>query len=309
MPVIPTHRRGQERANVIVIPNEFANATIDREGDVGRRWIAQLPLLVDSLVARWGLTIEGTPMHGYLGIVVPVRRHNEACALKVSWIELSTAYEIAALTTWNGQGAVRLLKSDPEVGALLLERLDSRRSLRDLDVGPAVAIAGDVLRRLAVPPPSDVPIPGLTAEQFTSEFLDRWEGQNRPFSRSYVDASTRAARELGPLAQKVLVNYDLHYGNVLAGKREPWLSIDPKVVVGDPEFGIAQLLWTRLEDLVQTGGLPYQFDALVDRAGLDSQRARSWTLIRCVDYWMWALSVGLTEDPLCCQAIVDWLNA
>src|SRR5205085_1006033 len=109
-------------------------------------------------------------------------------------------------------------------------------------------------------------------------------------------------------AGSLMANYDLHYDNVLAGEREPWLAIDPKVVVGDPEYGIAQLLWTRLEDMEREGGLGYHFDLLVDRAGLDLRRTRSWTLVRIVDYWLWALSIGLTEDPVRCEAIATWLT-
>jgi streptomycin 6-kinase len=91
------------------------------------------------------------------------------------------------------------------------------------------------------------------------------------------------------------------------GTREPWLAVDPKVVSGDPEFGIAQLLWTRLEDIEARGGLERAFHHITEAAGCDLKRARAWTLVRCVDYWLWALSAGLTEDPDRCEAIVRWL--
>jgi streptomycin 6-kinase len=42
------------------------------------------------------------------------------------------------------------------------------------------------------------------------------------------------ARQLGARAGDRLVHADLHYGNVLAGDREPWLAIDPRAVAGDP---------------------------------------------------------------------------
>jgi len=29
--------------------------------------------------------------------------------------------------------------------------------------------------------------------------------------------------------------------------------------------------------------------------------------VRCVDYWLWGLGVGLTEDPAACDLIVGWL--
>ena len=90
---------------------------------------------------------------------------------------------------------------------------------------------------------------------------------------------------------------------------EPWVAVDPKVVAGDVEWGIAQLVWTRLEDIEAQGGLDRHFPRLVEAAALDLERARAWTLVRCVDYWLWGLGVGFTEDPARCERIVRWLLA
>jgi streptomycin 6-kinase len=125
--------------------------------------------------------------------------------------------------------------------------------------------------------------------------------------RHLLDQACDLAAQLGRSTERLLVNYDLHYADVLASEREPWLAVDPKVVVGDPEFGVAQLLWRRLEDIEAQGGLERHFRLLTEAAALDHQRARAWTLVRCVDYWLWGLSVGLTEDPARCEIIVNWL--
>lgn len=292
---------------MITVPEDFATAVVDQAGDAGRTWISQLPVVIESLCNRWNLVLDGAAMHGYLGLVVPVKRGDELRALKVSWVDETTAHEISALSVWNGQGAVRLLGAEPEIGAMLLERLNSGRSLGDVGIGEAVAVAAHLLRRLAVPGPGGLPRLKVLAERLAQTLPERWDRLNRPMPRPLVDAACDLAAQLGPSAGTMLVNYDLHYGNVLAGEREPWLAIDPKVVVGDPEFGIAQLLWTRLEDMDREGGLSRHFHALVDQAGLDLYRARSWTLVRCVDYWLWALSVGLTQDPARCEVIAKWL--
>lgn len=293
---------------MIVVPDEFAKNTIAREGEAGRRWIAALPGLVEALCARWGLVEEGPVLHGYLGLVVPARRGAEHCILKISWIEESTTDEAAALAAWAGQGAARLLAAEPAQGALLLERLDYRRSLNDLDIAAALGVAGRLLRRLAIPAPPGFRTVPAWATAVAHNLPLRWEQYGRPLPRAWLDQARDLAIQLGgACAQGLLVNYDLHYADVLAGRREPWLAVDPKVVVGDPEFGIAQLLWTRLEDIEGQGGLAYHFDALTEAAGLDPVRARGWTLVRCADYWLWGLSVGLTHDPARCARIIAWL--
>ena len=290
-----------------LVPEDFAAGIVNQAGDAGRAWLSQLPDHVESLCDRWHLAIDGAPMHGYLGLVVPVTRDGEPCALKVSWMDESTADEIAALVAWDGQGSVRLLEADPAIRAMLLERLESRRSLEDVEIGEAVAVAGRLLRRLAIPAPDGLARVPAVAERLARTLTERWDRLDRPMPRPLVDAASDLAGQLGPAAGGLLVNWDLHYGNVLAGKREPWLAIDPKVVVGDPEFGLAQLLWTRLEDMERSGGLSRYFDALVGEAGLDARRARSWSLVRCVDYWLWALGAGLTVDPVRCEFIAGWL--
>ena len=73
----------------------------------------------------------------------------------------------------------------------------------------------------------------------------------------------------------------MHYQNVLAGEREPWLVIDPKVMRGDAEFGLAPLLWRRLGEAGGPAGLRRRFDALVDEAeiGRASCRERVYDVV------------------------------
>jgi len=294
---------------MIAIPEDFAAGILNQAGDAGRDWLDRLPGILESLCTRWNLVVDGASLHGYLGLVVPVTRGAELCALKVSWLDESNVHEIPALAAWNGRGVVRLLEADARIGALLLERLDGRRSLRDVEVGEAVTIDAHLIRCLSVPAPNGLPLLKSAAERLIESIPERWQQMNHPIPRPLIDATSELAAQLGPAAGSLMVNYDLHDGNVLAGEREPWLAIDPKVVVGDPEYGLAQLLWTRLEDMERAGGLNRHFRALVDLAGLDLPRARSWTLVRCVDYWLWALSVGLTEDPVRCEVITASLTS
>ena len=83
-----------------------------------------------------------------------------------------------------------------------------------------------------------------------------------------------------------MIHGDLHYENVLAGDREPWLVIDPKPMSGDPHYELAPMLWNRWDEAVATGDLRIalrrRFHTLVDAAGLDEDRARDWVVVRMV---------------------------
>lgn len=292
---------------MVIIPQAFAQATITREGEAGRQWLAELPQRIESLCAQWQLEIDGPIMHGYLGLAIPVQRGGEPCILKVSWLDDSSKEEGLALQAWNGAGAVRLFEWEPESGAMLLERLDFRRSLNDVPVTEAVTVAGRLLRRLVIPAPIGL---RTMREQYADahELLpQRWAQFGQPMPRQLLDRACGLAVDLSASNPMLLVDYDLHYRDILAAAREPWLALDPKVVAGTPEFGLAQLLWCRLDEIVAAGELAYHFDLLVDAAELDAELARGWTFVRCVDYWLWGLTVGLTHDPVRCSQIIDWL--
>ena len=38
-------------------------------------------------------------------------------------------------------------------------------------------------------------------------------------------------------------------------------------------------------------------------AGLEPARAHDWIRFRTIDYWLWGLGYGLTEDPIRCARL------
>jgi streptomycin 6-kinase len=247
-------------------------------------------------------------MHGYVGLVLPVtRKAREALVLKLSWVDPETEQEADALAAWSGEGAVRLISSDRDEGALLLERLDAARDLRTLAPCEAMEIAGGLLRRLAIPAPSWARRLDDEAAALRQALPGRWHATGRCLPRTLVERTLELIEVLTPADGDLLVDTDLHHENVLSGGREPWLAIDPKVVAGDPEFGVAQLLWQPHSGASCRADLERLFGVLVDAAGLDRERARGWTLVRILDYWLWAQQFGLTRDAARCERLVAWL--
>jgi streptomycin 6-kinase len=294
---------------MITVPASFADGIQSREGEAGRAWLAALPNTVAHLCRRWNLAVEGQPWHGHLAIVVPVRRDAEPCALKVSWSTAETVHEAHALEVWNGRTTVRLLESAPDHGAMLLERLDAQRTLFDIPLDLAIPVAGEIVRTLAVPGDAALPIVAGLAAEIARTVPERWERLGRPVPLHLIDQAIELASALSSSSATTMVNWDLHYGNVLySPARHAWVAIDPKPATGAPESAIAQLLWTRIADMAGPADLHRHLDALIESAGLDAGQTRAWTLVRVVDFWLWELSVGLTDDPGGCATIMDWLG-
>ena len=75
-----------------------------------------------------------------------------------------------------------------------------------------------------------------------------------------------------------LVHGDFHHHNVLSSG-EGYVAIDPKPMLGDPEYDVAAFLWNPIGYRMRpdvTGRRLAAFAA----AGLDEGRMRAWAIIR-----------------------------
>ncbi|MEV7930636.1 aminoglycoside phosphotransferase family protein [Kitasatospora sp. NPDC088779] len=277
------------------------------EGEAGRRWLAALPDTVAQWCDRWNLKVDGPPMHGYNSLVVPVRRGGEPLALKVTWPDQQMQEQVLALRLWNGHGAVRLLDTDTTAGVMLLQRLDHTRPLRDAPLTQAVPVIGTLLRRLAIEPPDGLRTTADIAAGHRRELPTQWEELGRPIPRHTLDHALDLAEELSHDDYTVLVNNDLHYDQVLRTPDGHWSVVDPLIVRGVLEYQVAPLLWSRFDELGPSR-VQWCIDALTDAADLDPDRARKWALLRAVEYWIWGLRAGFTEDPVRCARIVEALT-
>ena len=263
-----------------------------RLGPAWADWLDRLPRRRDELLGEWDLTPEGEVMHGFCSLVLPVRDGaGTPVVLKVTFDgDDESEHEALALQQWQGDGAVRLLRADPHRRAMLLERLHPRdlSGLGDLE---ACEVAAGLYARLHVPA-----LPQLRSlTSYVARWLDQLEelGSALPVPPRMVDQALHLGRDLvaDPDSTRVVVHGDLHYANVLAADREPWLAIDPTPMNGDPHYEVAPLLWNRWEEM--TGDLRTsirrRFHAVVDAAGLDEARARDWAIVRMVVDASWTL--------------------
>ncbi|WP_326955854.1 aminoglycoside phosphotransferase family protein [Amycolatopsis sp. NBC_01286] len=286
--------------NDLRVPPVFAARAPRVLGPGAVPWLAALPALAAAYAREWGLTFEGEAMHGYVGVVQPARRADGTpVVLKLGWRNDESTDEPVALSTWAGRGAVLLLDSAPDDGVLLLERLDAGRTLDHLPLREAVPILGGLARRLAVPAPPEL-TRSVRAEAagLVEELPRHWTELGEPFDRRLVDDAVAICRELGPSSGDLLVNEDLHFQNVLAGRREPWLVIDPKPLSGDLEYGVIPLFWNRFTEST----LDERLDLIVASQELDAGKARAWTLVRAVQNWLWRVEESAehgvdSDDP------------
>lgn len=291
---------------IIGIPQTYRD--MPRWWHGGEAWLAALPDLIAATCARWRLEIDGPPMHGSNALVVPVTRDGEPLALRLTPPDANTAAEVRALRFWNGHGTVRLLDADVTTGASLLERLDGARPLSQRPLAEAVPIIARLVRRLAIPAPHDVPSTGDLVRDRLATMEEEWKRLGQPFERTILESALDAGQRLTTPLENLAVNGDLHCDQVLPGTREPWLAVDPVLLRGDIAYDLARILWTRLDEMADHVAIRHWLDVLIAEAGLDRQRALAAVRYRTVDYWLWGLAYGLTEDPIRCARLANALS-
>ena len=220
-----------------------------------------------EVAADWGLELGPPFALGRYSFVAPA---GAGAVLKVTPAEDDESDEEGdALELWAGDGAVRVLRRDRARRALLLERAAPGTDLSRLAEEDATAAAVSAAQRLWVP----------AAAPF------RWIGDHVP---RWLDEAERDGHELLPNARAlyaslqigrgVVVHGDLHHHNILdAGGR--FVAIDPKPMLGDPEFDVASFLWNPLRYRMRAHVTEQRLAAFA-AVGLDQKRMRAWAVIR-----------------------------
>lgn len=282
----------------IEVPDQFA-ASYGANGADARAWLAGLPRLGGELLDRWRLRPDGPAAYGMASLVFPVRQPDGTPAvLKLQQLREETAGAAAGLRAWNGNGIVRLLDHDEQSGTQLLERLDATRTLSSVaDDDAAMRILADLMARLtSVPAPRDLRRLSGIAAAMLDQAPQAVPALRDPDEQRLVRTCASAVAELIGEPGDRLLHWDLHYDNILAGEREPWLAIDPEPLAGDPGFELLPALDNRWEQVEATGDVPRavlrRFDLLTETLGLDRNRAVGWTLGRVLQNALWDIEDG-----------------
>ena len=244
-------------------------------------WLSRLPGALRNLERRWSLTL-GAPFDSEdvsCAWVAPVARADGTSAvLKLGMPHMEGEHELQGLRFWNGDPTVRLLESDEELGGMLLERCVPGTALRALSEPEQDVVIAGLLRRLWRLPAAPYPFRPLSA------MTDYWRNETLADIKRWPDAGLvreglRLLKELPLTAPtKMLLATDLHAGNVLRSKREPWLVIDPKPFIGDPAYDATQHLFNC--DARLRSDPNGTICRMADLLGLDRERVRLWMFAR-----------------------------
>ena len=270
-------------------PPSFITTNTQERGAVGVEWMQRLPAILADCERRWSIKM-GPPFDGLsYNYVAPALRADGTPLVLKCYPSDEFSAEAAALRIYGGMGAVALLDFDPDLGVMLLERINPGVMLSTLeDDERATSVAASIMRELRHPAPAEHTFPTVGDWALGIESLrEQFNGGTGPFPPHLVDRAERLYAELLPSqGAPIVLHGDLHHYNILSAERRPWLAIDPHGVVGEAEYEVGALVrnptpqflsWPNLDRL-----LARRLDQLADELGFDRARIHGWSVATAV---------------------------
>jgi streptomycin 6-kinase len=280
------------------LPSNFIHNICNAFGPEGEQWLVDLPSLLVEAAEKWDLTLGEPLLLSYNYVCAAKRADGTDVVLKIGVPNREFISELTALLHFGGDGAVRVLESDDEKYMFVLERLKPGEMLVSLgDDTKRTEIACEVMTRLWRLPPQGLPLIQLS-EWFgeLSKLRSRYEGGTGPFPKTLVEQVEALLPELFTHSSPpCLIHGDFHHFNILSSERG-WLAIDPKGVIGPPEYECGPLLTNPIPDLPYLPGAVRQTERriaiLSERLGFPRERIRDWGLCHVLLSAWW----DLTDD-------------
>jgi streptomycin 6-kinase len=276
------------------LPPKFVKTITGMFGRRGRHWLDMLPVIAGEISANWSLKIERPLANLSYHFVAPcVCADGSEAILKIGPPEEKTEFysETGTLRLYDGDGAVRLLRTDEKRYAMLLEKLVPGKTLGETCLendAETVRIAAGILKKIVRPAP----------DGHGFHKLDDWMGgfrkaKNTVFPADITEKARSLYRELSAKnKKKFLLHGDFHHENILSSRRAPYLVIDPKGLIGDVGYDAGVFLNNHRDWLEHLPDVSDKLDDAIGQfaAALETAKAdiRKWAFIQATLSAWWA---------------------
>lgn len=226
------------------LPPKFVRNVLDLCGNLGEEWLNDLPQIIEKLSFEWNFQAEKPFENLSYNYVAPCKfLDGKESILKIALpLNNPEIYnEAKYLQIQNGRGAVKILNFNKMRRAILLEKLNPGKHLKEIFQGNekrAVEIAADLTNKLKRKPPVNSDF--LLLENWFENFFKR--ARYTEFPQEYRKNVQEIFYQLNNSSQKFLLHGDLHHENILFAGNELFLVIDPKGIIGEVGFETAAFL-------------------------------------------------------------------
>ena len=254
---------------------------VRRFGEGVQVWLEELPGRLFALWERWSLELDSVIPKGSMSVVIRCRtRPGQRAVLKISPDRERVAKEIAGLAHWSTPHVPTVLRTDPSMGALLMEEIEPGTPLQDSGTYPALSDVAQLLTALHTQGNPDLAF--LSVADRVAYLFASWarERQSDPTQVALVppelfDRGRRLALRLAAdPSPTVLLHGDFTPVNILdGGERRGLVAIDPCPTLGDPAFDAIDLLFWQAGDL---DTIRRRAELLAPAIGVEATRLLDW---------------------------------
>ncbi len=228
------------------------------------------------------------------------RRCGIPVVLKVTAPDGDEARQGEVLAAFQGRGAVWVHAHEP--GAVLMERALPGSALTDVVVDGRDDEATAILARtLGSMDPGAAPAWVRTAEGLAADLTGGVARTGRIPQDLLSSAQASHASLCASRRQVRLLHGDLHHDNLLFDRRRGWLAVDPKGILGEPEFEAGALFrnpWQRPDLFRDPARIRARLACLGRALPLDLARVRSWGFVQAVLAAIWGIEDGIPEAEI-----------
>lgn len=267
-------------------------------------WDADAAELVATMLERWHLVAGDAFVGGESASVLRVTTaEGTPAVLKVGFPHPEGIGEALALDAWSPTLSPEVLRQDAWTWSLLLAEVapGTPLSKQEIPASEALGIAAALHVRLAAvrAPGGIAGLPEVVGVYLESARVrlpgqhDRLAGLGAlaALERGLAEADSLVTTDRGGM----LLHGDFNPGNILRAGDAGWLVIDPKPMLGDPEYDLWPLISQVGAPFVQPDparAVAEQLDLVVRRIGCDRERAARWGLARAALNLSWSLEDG-----------------
>ena len=279
--------------------DEFVKNVVTLRGDVGKKWLNELPSIIETYKKKWGIEVFPPFSSLTYNYVAPAQtRDGKAVVLKISFPDNKEFIsEIEALNFFDGQGSIQVLQEDRDNLVMLLEKAEPGNRIRE--VAPEdkqISLVVAVLKKLHKPISSESSFAFLAISDWAKAF-GRYKKTFSKKSGPVPQWMFEKAEEIFTQYPKdkkelVLLHGDLHSDNILISDRG-WLAIDPKGVIGEREFELGAYLRNPYYDYPKGSDYKkletHRILQFSEELGFDKKRILDWAFACAVISLLWFL--------------------
>lgn len=274
-------------------------------GEAGRAWLKDLPNRLAGIAERWELRLgDAREPLSYNFVCEAKQADGQAAILKVGVPLTENRTEMAALGRFAGQGYVRLLRSDGEAGAMLLERLRPGQDVLAVEGDEAqTRIGAEVLAKHPVVTEDLKGFPSVADwGRGFARVREMTGGGDLPAGKRLFERAEGLYGELSESQDEAcLLHGDLHHMNVLKSGENEWKVIDPKGIVGERAYEMGAWMRNPLHLLGREdakGLIQRRMAIFSEHLGLERERMEGWALAQCVLAACWSREEGNKSERL-----------